>query len=377
MRNVDRIKTTHVGSLPRPPALLDMLRAQQRGEAVDAEAYRRLLKDSVAEVVKQQHENGIDIVSDGEFAKSSFQNYAHERLSGFGPLKTPHENPRVKSRDRRDFAEFYKEEGTTANPLTLGCVGPIEYTGNEILGSVLEDFKAATAQTPVTAGFVACVAPSNFGTGENEFYANDDEFMVAVAKALRTEYEAVVNAGFYLQIDAPVGPFELFDYTVADYRKHLEFSIEVLNDALRNIDPAKVRYHICWGSWNGPHVHDIPVGDIIDIIFKARAMGISLEAANPRHEHEFMAWDRVKLPDDKVLIPGFISHATNIVEHPELVAHRIKNFAQRVGKERVIASSDCGFAQSAFTRRVHPTIMWAKFRALREGADLASKDLWK
>lgn len=376
MRNTDRIRTTHVGSLPRPQAILDMLRAQQRGEVVDTEDYARLIRSSVFEVVKQQHDNGIDIVSDGEFPKSSFQNYAHERLSGFGTLKTPHENPRVKSRDRRDFAEFYKEEGTTANPLTLGCTGPIEYTGGEILGTVLKDFQDAVKETP-TEAFIACVAPSNFGTGENEYYANDDEFMAAVAKALRTEYEAVVNAGFYLQIDAPVGPFELFDYTVPDYRKHLEFCIEVLNDALRNIDPQRVRYHICWGSWNGPHVHDVPLTDIIDIIFKARVGGISLEAANPRHEHEFMVWDKIKLPEDKVLIPGFISHATNIVEHPELVAHRIKNYASRVGRERVIASSDCGFAQSAFTRRVHPSIMWAKFRALREGADIATKDLWK
>ena len=200
--------------------------------------------------------------------------------------------------------------------------------------------------------------------------------MVAVAKALRSEYEAIVDAGFYLQIDAPVGPFELFDYTVPNYRKHLEFSIEVLNDALKNIPPEKVRYHICWGSWNGPHVHDIALQDIIDIIFKARAMGISLEAANPRHEHEYQAWKEIKLPDDKVLIPGFISHATNIVEHPELVALRIKNYAQYIGKENVIASSDCGFAQSAFTRRVHPSIMWAKFRALADGAAIATKELW-
>lgn len=376
MKNTDRIRTTHVGSLPRPPALLDMLRAQQKGEAVDANAYRNLLRQSVAEVVKQQAEAGIDIVSDGEFAKSSFQNYAHDRLSGFGALKTPHENPRVRSRDRRDFADFYREEGTTAPPLTLGCVGPITYTGNEILGSVFSDFRAALEQTPVHAGFIAAIAPSNFGSGENEYYSSDDEFMAAVGKAMQTEYEAIVNAGFILQIDAPVGPFELFDMTVPEFRRHLEFSIEVLNDALRNIPPEKVRYHICWGSWNGPHVHDIPLTDIIDIVFKVRAMGISLEAANPRHEHEYLVWKDIRLPDDKVLIPGFISHATNIVEHPDLVALRIKKYAQYVGKENVIASSDCGFAQSAFTRRTHPSIMWAKFRSLAEGAARASDELW-
>jgi len=375
----DRILTTHVGSLVRPPALLDLLRARQDGASND-EAFAACLRSSVDDVVRRQAAAGVDIVSDGEYGKSSFLGYAHERLSGFTPRTTPIEDPvRPRAgRDRSMFPEFYAEYDQTqgGGGPQLACTGPMAYAGQALLQRDLGIFKAALAEVQVTDAFVAAIAPGNFGRGENEYYRSDEEFVFATAEALTEEYRSIVEAGFILQIDAPVGTYDLLALSKEQFRRRLAVGIEALNNALAGIPPERVRYHVCWGSWNAPHMFDIPLIDIIDLVLGVHAAGISLEAANPRHEHEFQVWEQVKLPEGKVLLPGLVSHATNIVEHPELIAWRITNFARLVGRENVIAGTDCGFAQGAFIRRVHPTIMWAKLEALTEGARLASRELW-
>lgn len=282
-------------------------------------------------------------------------------------------------RDRTAFGEFYEEYDQTqrvGNPPPLVCTGPITYAGHDILKRDLGNFRAALDGAGVEEAFVAAIAPGNFGRGENVYYPNDEAFHFAVAEAMKEEFKAITDAGFLLQIDAPVGSYDTLSLTKEEFRKRLEMSIEALNHALEGIPEEKVRYHVCWGSWNAPHTFDIPLIDFVDIVFKAHASAISIEAANARHEHEFEIWENVKLPDGKILIPGVTAHTTNVVEHPELVALRIKNFAKLVGRENVIAGTDCGFAQGAFTRRVHPTIMWAKLQTLAEGARLATKELW-
>lgn len=378
--STERILTTHVGSLVRPDDVLDMMRARLKGSG-DEGAFAACLRNAVAEVVRKQADAGIDIVSDGEYSKSSFQTYAHERLSGFEPRSTPVETPARRSagRDRTAFPEFYAEYDQTQNfgaEPQLMCTGPIAFTGQAIQKRDIDNFHAALSGVDVAEGFVAAIAPGNFGRGENEFYATEEEFIFASAEALKQEYRAVVDAGFVLQIDAPVGSYDLMALSKDEFRRRQAVMIEALNGALDGIPSDRVRYHVCWGSWNAPHTFDIALADILDLVLSVRADGISLEAANPRHEHEFRVWEEVKLPDGKVLLPGLISHATNIVEHPELVAWRIGNFARLVGRENVIASTDCGFAQGAFTRRVHPTVMWAKLQALSDGARLASSQLW-
>ncbi len=383
-RSTDRILTTHVGSLVRPSDLLEYVRAQNAGESYDKEGHATLLKRSVAEVVQRQAEAGVDVNSDGECGKSSFLGYLHNRLTGFTPQELgPGDDPRPVTarggRDRTTFAEFYAEYDQTqhvANPPPLVCTGPISYSGHEILKRDLGNFRAALDGVSVEDAFVAAIAPGNFGRGENVYYPSDEAFHIAVAEAMKEEFKAITDAGFLLQIDAPVGSYDTLSLSKEEFRRRLEMSIEALNHALEGIPEEKVRYHVCWGSWNAPHTFDIPLVDFVDIVFKAHASAISIEAANARHEHEFEIWEDVKLPDGKILIPGVTAHTTNVVEHPELVALRIKNFAKLVGRENVIAGTDCGFAQGAFTRRVHPSIMWAKLQALAEGARLATKELW-
>jgi 5-methyltetrahydropteroyltriglutamate--homocysteine methyltransferase len=386
-RNTDRILTTHVGSLIRPQALQDILRAKQGGQSYDHAAYENCLKQSVADVVRRQAEIGVDVVSDGEFGKAiSWNQYVVERLSGFELRAIPPGfRPGTPGADRTRFKEFYAEldvREPMANAKMVACIGPVKYIGQDILRRDIDNFKAALKGVKVEEAFMPVVAPSSvLPDRKDEYYKGEEEWLSAVTAAMRTEYRTIVDAGFILQIDdaraatafdrmVPPGTFE-------EYRRWLAKFVESLNHALEGIPEDRVRYHVCWGSWPGPHVSDVALKDIVDLILKVRAGAYVIESANPRHEHEWQVWKNVKLPEGKMLIPGVISHATNVVEHPELIAERITRFAGLLGRENVIAGTDCGFAQGTFYRRVHPTVMWAKFEALVEGARLASKQLWK
>jgi 5-methyltetrahydropteroyltriglutamate--homocysteine methyltransferase len=385
-RSTDRILTTHVGSLIRPQALQDILRAKQAGQPYDQAAYETCLKQSIDDVVSRQAEIGVDVVSDGEFGKAiSWNQYVVERLSGFELRAIPAGyRPGVPGADRTRFKEFYAEldvREPMANAKMVACVGPVKYIGQDILRRDIDNFKAALKGAKVEEAFMPVVAPSSvLPDRKDEYYKGEEEWLDAVTAAMRTEYQTIVDAGFILQIDdaraataydrmVPPGTFE-------EYRRWLAKFVESLNRALEGIPEDRVRYHVCWGSWPGPHVSDVALKDIVDLILKVRAGAYVIESANPRHEHEWQVWKNVKLPDGKVLIPGVISHATNVVEHPELIAERITRFANLLGRENVLAGTDCGFAQGTFYRRVHPTVMWAKFEALVEGARLASKQLW-
>jgi len=386
-RSTDRILTTHVGSLIRPQALQDILRAKQAGQPYDQAAYEKCLKQSIDDVVSRQADIGVDVVSDGEFGKAiSWNQYVVERLSGFELRAIPAGfRPGTPGADRTRFKEFYAEldvREPMANAKMVACVGPVKYIGQEILRRDIDNFKAALKGVKVVEAFMPVVAPSSvLPDRKDEYYKGEEEWLSAVTAAMRTEYRTIVDAGFILQIDdaraatafdrmVPPGTFE-------EYRRWLAKFVESLNHALEGIPEDRVRYHVCWGSWPGPHVSDVALKDIVDLILKVRAGAYVIESANPRHEHEWQVWKNVRLPEGKVLIPGVISHATNVVEHPELIAERITRFANLLGRENVIAGTDCGFAQGTFYRRVHPTVMWAKFEALVEGARLASKQLWK
>ena len=385
-RSVDRILTTHVGSLIRPQPLQEFLRAKQASKPFDLQAYDHCLTRSVADVVRRQAEAGIDVISDGEFGKSiSWSQYVLERLSGFERRAVkPGGNPFQRGADRERFAEFYAEldaHEEVATRTDSVCVGPINYTGQAKLQRDIENFKAALKGLNVEEAFLPVAAPASvIPDRKNEYYKSDEECLFAIGAAMRTEYKMIVDAGFLLQLDDARAAVT-YDRMVppaafADYRKWVDMHMEVLNHAIEGLPPERIRYHVCWGSWPGPHTTDVPLKEIVDLILKVKVGAYVIEGANPRHEHEWKVWKDVKLPDGKVLIPGVISHATNVVEHPELVAERIGRYAGLVGRENVLAGTDCGFAQGPFYRRVHPSIMWAKLEALAQGARLASKELW-
>lgn len=386
-RSNDRILTTHVGSLIRPSALQEFLRAKQAGKAYDAAAYRRCLQDSVAEVVRKQAEVGIDVISDGEFGKSiSWSQYVLERLSGFErrPIK-PGAHPFTRGVDRERFAEFYTEldaRDGVATAMEAVCVGPITYTGQAELKRDIDNLKAALKGVNVAEAFLPVAAPGSvIPDRKNEFYKTDEELIRAIGAAMRAEYRMIIDAGFLLQLDDARAAVT-YDRMVppasfADYRQWLALQVEVLNDAIAGLPSERIRYHVCWGSWPGPHTTDVPLKDIVDLILGMKVGALVIEGANPRHEHEWRVWENAKLMPGQILIPGVISHATNVVEHPELVAERIVRLARLIGRENVIAGTDCGFAQGPFHRRVHPSIMWAKLDALAQGARLASAELWK
>jgi 5-methyltetrahydropteroyltriglutamate--homocysteine methyltransferase len=384
--STDRILTTHVGSLIRPQALQTFLRAQEAGKDFDQTAYDACLTASVAEVVRRQAEAGIDVVSDGEFGKAiSWSQYVLERLSGFErrPFK-PGANTFQRGADRERFSEFYAEldaRDGVATTLDSVCVGPISYTGQAELQRDIDNLNAALRATKVEEAFLPVAAPASvIPDRKNEYYKTDEDLLRAIGEAMRTEYRMIVDAGFLLQLDdaraATTYDRMVPPASLADYRKWVAMHMEVLNHAIEGIPPERIRYHVCWGSWPGPHTTDVPLKDIVDLILQARVGAYVIEGANPRHEHEWKVWQDVKLPAGKVLIPGVISHATNVVEHPELVAERIVRIARLIGRDNVIAGTDCGFAQGPFHRRVHPSIMWAKLEALAAGARLASKELW-
>jgi 5-methyltetrahydropteroyltriglutamate--homocysteine methyltransferase len=385
----NRILTTHVGSLVRPPELVKMLQAQQSGEDVDEEVFRTCLENAVTTILKQQIDAGLDIVNDGEFGKNvSWSRYVVERLSGFRqkPQQAGEQGmPKgVYGKDRRDFKEFYAEYDKTQGFVGMtGWIvnGPITYTGHAEIGRDIRNLKDALTDVSPVDVFMPVVAPSSIiPDRDDQYYASDEDYLFALADAMHEEYKAIVDAGFIAQVDdayltsyydiiVPPGSME-------DYRKWAAIRVEALNHALRGLPEERTRYHVCWGSWNGPHTTDVPLKDIVDLILDVKTGGYLLEMANPRHDHEWHVWEDAKLPEGRVLIPGVISHATNIVEHPELIAERIVRLANLVGRENVIAGTDCGFAQGPFVQRVHPTIMWAKLEAMVAGARLATDMLW-
>ena len=387
-----RILTTHVGSLIRPPELLKFIAARQSGQAYDAAQYQSCLARTVAEVVQRQAKTGIDLPSDGEFGKSiSWSQYALERLSGFERRRSsPGSDPFKRGADRTRFAEFYAEldraDGAPTTAAAAGapiavCVGPIKYTGQDEIQRDIANFKAALEAAGVAQGFLPVAAPASvIPDRKNEYYKSEDECLEAIAQAMRTEYRAIIDSGLLLQLDdarfAVTYDRMVPPATLREYRGWVAKHVEILNAALEGIPEDRVRYHVCWGSWPGPHVTDVPLKDVVDLVLRVRAGAYLIEGANPRHEHEWRVWDSVDFPENKILVPGVISHATNIVEHPELVAERLARYAKIVGRENVMAGTDCGFAQGPFHRRVHPSIMWAKLESLVEGARIASRQLW-
>ena len=371
-RSTDRILTTHVGSLIRPKALLDAKDAQ----------HETALRQSVADVVARQAEAGIDVFNDGEFGKSGWANYVLDRMTGFAPRPNVLVPAVWLGRDRIRFAEFMAAEfprGVTGTP-GHACVAPITYQGQASVRRDLANLKAAAAATKVEELFFTAVAPASVGyDARNEHYASERDYVFAIAAALREEYLEIHKAGVVLQVDDAVLA-NMYDHLVAEspqrYREWAELRIDALNHALDGIPEDRIRYHICFGSWHVPHVADAALQDIIDLVLKVRAGAYSIEAANVRHEHEWRVWQKVKLPPGKILIPGVVTHHTTTVEHPRLVADRIVNFAKLIGRENVIAGTDCGFAQAETIQRVHPQVMWAKLESLAEGARIASKELW-
>jgi 5-methyltetrahydropteroyltriglutamate--homocysteine methyltransferase len=396
-RSTDRILTTHAGSLPRPDDLRELVTAKASGEHYDADAFTRRVRSAVGQVVEQQVSSGVDVLNDGEFGKSNFSNYARERLSGFEAREVkPGEGHAVgiSGRDVREFPEYFVEHGGFASTSVTGaninrrligargerqqlfCSGPLKYIGQAEIQRDIENFKGALHGKQVADTFLPAVAP---GTIEhwlhNDYYPNAEAYLNAIADAMHEEYKAIVDAGYILQIDDPDLPdgWQMYpDMSVEEYRKYAELRIDALNHALRDLPEAQVRLHVCWGSYHGPHKHDIPLKDIVDIVLKVKAQAYSVEAANPRHEHEWKVWKDVKLPEGKILIPGVVGHSSDFIEHPELVAERLVRFAELVGKENVIAGTDCGLGG----RVGHPSIVWAKLHTLAEGAELASEQLW-
>jgi 5-methyltetrahydropteroyltriglutamate--homocysteine methyltransferase len=380
-QSTKRILTTHAGSLPRPADLIEMTLAPQQGRPVDEAARQARLPDAVKHIVQKQIELGLDVIDDGEYSKPSFITYVGERLSGYEVEKnTAPRVPWAGSREALAFPEFYSTSLAGTRPDRMICTAPVSYKGQAQLQRDIANLKAALNGAKVEV-FMPAISPANIEDWMgNAYYKTPEEYLFAVADAMREEYKAIVDAGFLVQIDDP----RLVSYylvnpnaSIAECRKWANVRVEALNHALRGIPADKVRHHTCYGINMGPRVHDMEVKHLLDIILKINAGAYSFEAANPRHEHEWKIWGNAKLPKDKLLIPGVISHSTVLVEHPELVAERIVKFASLVGKERVIAGSDCGFATFAGSKEVHPSIVWAKMQALTEGARLASKELWR
>jgi 5-methyltetrahydropteroyltriglutamate--homocysteine methyltransferase len=405
-RSTDRIITTHAGSLSRPPDLIALNRARAAAEKSDDTAYAKCLSGAVAAVVRKQRELGVDIPDDGEFGKPMGTNYdygvwwtyAFARMEGFVAAESVAESAHKKSsvadvalttikkrRDWQRFSEFYQDPESSGTLLGSAarrptrrpvCTAPIKYIGHAAVQADITNLEKAMASSGIEEGFMCSIAPGSFARGEDLYYKTEEEFVFASAEAMREEYKAIVEAGILLQIDDPSLPdnWDMIDPEppLGEFKKFERVRIEALNHALRGLPHDRIRYHICWGSWHGPHTTDIPLRDIVDLVLSVNAGAYSVEAGNVRHEHEWRVWKEAKLPDGKLLIPGVVSHATNIVEHPQVVADRIVRYADIVGRENVIAGTDCGLGG-----RIHPQVAWAKLHVLAEGAKLATAELWK
>jgi 5-methyltetrahydropteroyltriglutamate--homocysteine methyltransferase len=405
-RSTDRIITTHAGSLSRPPDLIALNRARAAAEKSDGAAYEKCLSGAVAAVVRKQRELGVDIPDDGEFGKPMGTNYdygvwwtyAFARMEGFVAAESMAESAHKKSsvadvalttikkrRDWQRFSEFYQDPESSGTLLGSAarrptrrpvCTAPIKYVGHAAIQADIANLKKAMTSWDIEEAFMCSVAPGSFARGEDLYYKTEEEFVFASAEAMREEYKAIVEAGILLQIDDPSLPdnWDMIDPEppLGEFKKFERVRTEALNHALRGLPQDRIRYHICWGSWHGPHTTDIPLRDIVDLVLSVNAGAYSVEAGNVRHEHEWRVWKEAKLPDGKLLIPGVVSHATNIVEHPQVVADRIVRYADIVGRENVIAGTDCGLGG-----RIHPQVAWAKLHVLAEGAKLATAELWR
>jgi 5-methyltetrahydropteroyltriglutamate--homocysteine methyltransferase len=384
-QNTNRIQTTHIGSLPRPHEVLDLLKAKFAGQPYDPKVLDATIANAVTESVRQQVQCGIDIVTDGEFSKPGFFTYIQERLEGFEAR--PNQKLMLFQQEVNAFPEYYEQYfkeammgGTIIPIIPVVCVGPVKYRGEAALKRDIENVKAAAkaAGVPDQHVFLPATAPS--GVGVNQYYKSDEEYFFALAAELAKEYRAIHAAGILVQIDDPFLPDIFFEpgLDAAQMKRRAEIYVEATNAALKGIPPESVRFHTCYGINEGPRLYEAGLADIIEYMLKINAGSYSFEAANPRHEHEYHLFERVKVPDDKVLVPGVITHASNIVEHPELIAERIVRFAKLVGRENVIAGADCGFSsQALYKTEVHRTVVWEKFKAMRQGADLATKQLWR
>jgi 5-methyltetrahydropteroyltriglutamate--homocysteine methyltransferase len=374
-RSTDRILTTHTGSLPRPDDLVTMLYARDKGELQEQAAFEARVREATAEVVRKQIECGVDVVNDGEAGKVGYSTYVKDRLTGFEGQAAP-----LRAADLLEFPE-YARRALRVRMQRPACTGPIIYKDKEALRQDLENFNVALQGVNPEEAFLSAASPGVISLFlKNDYYPNHETYLEALANAMKEEYDAIHRAGFLLQVDCPdlaMGRHIQFtNASLEEFRRNAELHIEALNHALADIPPDRMRLHLCWGNYEGPHHLDVPLRDIIDIVLKARPAGVSFEAANPRHAHEWKVFHEFTLPADKVLIPGVLDSTTNYIEHPELIAERICRFAEVVGRENVIAGTDCGFATFAGTADVDPKITWAKFRAMAEGARLASEQLW-
>jgi 5-methyltetrahydropteroyltriglutamate--homocysteine methyltransferase len=381
-RSTDRILVTHVGSLARPNDLMEMLVARNDGKAYDSGVLAQRTREAVAEVVQKQVDCGVDIVNDGELGKSNFSRYTRERLSGFveRPAAPDFKPTSIFGRDMIEFPDYFNRGGRTAighHARVFYCVEPLKYVGHDEVRSDIDNLQAALQGKQFEEAFLPAIAP---GTLEhwmkNEYYPTDEAYLFAIADAMHEEYKAIVDSGFVLQIDDP----DLADawqmhpqMSVEGYRKHQEMRIDALNHGLSGLPVDRVRFHMCWGSYHGPHKYDIPLKEIVDLILKVRAGAYSIEASNPCHEHEWRVWNDVKFPEGKIFIPGVVGHYSDFIEHPRAIADRLVRYAKIIGRENIIAGTDCGIG----SRVGHPQVGWAKFQAMADGARIATKELWE
>ena len=379
-RSASRILTTHTGSLPRSPNLQELLREREERRELDSGLFDAEVRRAVADVTAKQQETGIDVVNDGEQGRGQYATYVKERLTGFEGERAVRTRPRLDDTDFPEFAATQTHLSSRSMPQPA-CTGPISWKDWAAAQRDIDTFKQVSANIPVEEVFMTAASPgviANFLP--NEYYPTEEAYLYGLAEVMKDEYNAIVNAGLVLQIDCPdlamtrVSQFS--HLSVDEFKKVVELHVEVINYALAGIDPERMRLHLCWGNTEGPHHHDIPLKEIVDLALKARPVGLSFEGANPRHAHEWKVWQDVRLPEGKVLIPGVLDTTTNFIEHPELVAQRIVNYANMVGRENVIAGSDCGFGTSAWGRKVETNIVWAKLASMVEGARLASQELW-